>query len=39
MLPVSLSMGVYICVIGTDGHTCVYLYLLSMLSAESTCIR
>ena len=43
MLPVSPSMGVYICVIGTDGHTCIYLYLLdfklSMLSAGSTCIR
>ena len=22
-------MGVYICVIGTDGHTCIYLYLLA----------
>ena len=30
------------CVIDTDGHTCIYLYLLafklSMLSAGSTCI-
>ena len=25
MLPVSPSMGVYICMIGTDGH--VYMYL------------
>ena len=42
MLPVSPSMGAYICVIGTDGHTCIFLYLLafklSMLSAGSTCI-
>ena len=24
MLPVSPLIGVYICVIGTDGHTCTY---------------
>ena len=43
MLPVSPSMGVYICMIGTDGHICIYLYFLafklSMLSAGSTGIR
>ena len=43
MLPVSPLIGVYIFVIGKDGHTCIYMYLLafklSMLSAGSTCIR
>ena len=42
MLPMSPLMGVYLCVIDTDGHTCIYLYLLafklSKLSAGSTCI-
>ena len=42
MFPVSPSMGPYICMIGTDGHTCIFLYplafKLSMLSAGPTCI-
>ena len=45
MLPVNPSMGVYTCVIGTDGHVHVFIcaycmaFKLFMLSAGSTCIR